>query len=50
MDGPSLEVFQVGPEGVISNLLWWEMSLATAGSWNWTVFGVPFDPDCSGVL
>jgi len=31
VDAPSLETFQVGLDGALSNLNWWRMSLLIAG-------------------
>ena len=50
VDAPSLEVLKARLDGVLGNLVWWEMSLPTARGWNQVVFKVPSNPNRSGIL
>ena len=34
VDAPSLEAFKARLDGAVSNLVWWEVTLPTAGGWN----------------
>ena len=47
VDLPSLEALQARLDGAVSNLVWREESLPIAGSWNWMILKVPFNPNHS---
>jgi len=47
---PSLEVFKARLDGALSNLVWWKVSLAMVGGWNWMTFEVPCNPNHSMFL
>lgn len=38
VDALSLEAFKARLEGIVSNLVWWKVSLPTAGNWNKMIF------------
>jgi len=40
VDVSSQEVFKARLDGAVSNLVWWEVSLPIAGSWNWMTLKV----------
>lgn len=44
----SLEVFRL--DGALSNLIWWKVSLYTAGDWNKTIFKVPSNSNLSMIF
>jgi len=41
VDVPSLEVHKVRLDGVLSNLVWWKVSLPMAGGLDWMTSKVP---------
>jgi len=47
VDAPSLEGLKARLDGAVSNLVWREESLPIAGSWNWMILKVPFNPNHS---
>jgi len=50
VDCPSLEAFKARPDGAVSNLVQREVSLPTAGGWNWVILKVPSNPNHSMIL
>jgi len=50
VDAPSLKAFQARLDGALSNLVWVEMSLLTAGGWTGWPGKVPSHPNCSVIL
>jgi len=47
VDAPSLETFQARLDGALSNLIWWKMSLLTAGGWTRWLLKVLSNPNHS---
>ena len=50
VNAPSLEVFKARLDGAVSNLLWRDVLLHTAGGWNWMILKVPSNPNRSVIL
>ena len=50
VDVPSLEASQARLDGAVSNLVYCEASLPTAGGWNSMVLKVPSNPNHSVIL
>jgi len=48
--GPSLAVFQARLDEVLSNLVWWNVSLPLAGGWSDMILQVPSNPNHSVIL
>jgi len=44
---PSLQMLKARLDGALGSLSWWEVSLPTAGGWNWMVIKVLSNPNCS---
>ena len=44
VDAPSLELFKARLDGALSNLIWWKMSLPTAGGLELDELEGPFQP------
>ena len=47
VDAPSLEAFKARMDGAVSNLVYREVSLPTAGGWNQVILNVPFNSNHS---
>lgn len=47
VDSPSLEVFKAGLDGALSILIYWKVSLSTAGWFEQENLEGHFNPDCS---
>jgi len=50
VDVPSLAVFKSRLDGVLSSLVWWKVSLPTAGGWNQMICEVTSNPNHSMIL
>jgi len=46
----SLAGFKARLDRALSNLVWWKMSLAMAGGWNWMICKVLSNPNPSMIL
>lgn len=46
----SLEAFKAGLNEILGNLIYWEISLSTAGGCNWMAFKAPSNQNPSTVL
>jgi len=47
---PSLVGFKTRLDRAGSTLGWWKGSLPMAGGWNWVIFKVPSNPNCTVIL
>lgn len=50
VDAPSLKIFKAGLDGDGGKLVWWKVSLPTAGDWNKMIFKVASNPSLSMIL
>jgi len=50
VDLPSLEALQARLDGAVSNVVWREESLLTAGGWNWVILKDASNPNHSMTL
>ena len=50
VNAQSLEPFKARLDGAVSNLVKREVSLPIAGSWNYVILRVPFNPNHSVIL
>lgn len=50
VDAPFLKIFEAGLDGDGGKLVWWKVSLPTAGDWNKMIFKVTSNPSLSMIL
>ena len=50
VDAPSLEAFKARLDVALGSLVWWLVTLHTAGGWNWMIIVVLFNPGHSMIL